>query len=75
MIETKRLVLYPLNREQLENYLDREDLFSSEVGPASRVILTPLLRKAIQMKLSRMDQVSQEDIPWITYWLIKVKPE
>lgn len=74
-ISTSRLDLIPLTREQLGNYLDREELFIREVGPASRAILTPILRKAIQMKLLKLDQASPQDSAWITYWLIRVPPE
>lgn len=74
-ISTSRLDLIPLTREQLGNYLDQESLFTREVGPASRTILTPILQKAIRMKLVKLDQASPQDSAWITYWLIKVPPE
>ncbi len=74
-IKTSRLDLKPLNQEQLRNYLDREEIFIRGIGPASRIILTPALRKAIQMKLLKLAQASRHDSVWITYWLIKVPPE
>jgi RimJ/RimL family protein N-acetyltransferase len=74
-IKTKRLELISLNRILLGNFLDQEDLFFRELGPASRLIITPIIRKAIRMKLSKMDQSSPEELPWITYWLIRVPPE
>ena len=74
-ITTLRLDLIPLNREQLGNYLNREENFFREVGPTSRAILTPILQKAIRMKLLKLEQTSLRDSGWITYWLIKVPPE
>ena len=74
-IKTARLELIPLNRVLLGNFLEQGDLYIQELGPASRLIITPILRKAIQMKLSKMDQASPEELPWITYWLIRVPPE
>lgn len=74
-ITTSRLDLIPLNRDQLGNYLDQEEKFSRDVGPVSRAILTPILQKAIRMKLLKLEQTSPQDSGWITYWLIKVPPE
>lgn len=75
VITTSRLELIPLTKEQLRNYLEREEYFNREVGMASREILTPNLRKAIQMKLLKLDMATLQDFAWITYWMIKVPPE
>lgn len=75
VIRTSRIELTPLTVSQLWKYLDREEMFIKGVGPVSREILTPNLRKAIQMKLLKLDKVSLEDSAWITYWIIKVPPE
>jgi len=74
-IRAERIEVVPLSQGQLESYLESEELFTRTVNRASRTILTPVLQKAIRMKLEKMDQVSRNDIPWITYWLIKVPPD
>jgi RimJ/RimL family protein N-acetyltransferase len=72
-LSTARLDLLPLSRVQLGYYLDREDLFIREYGRVSREILTPVLQRAIRMKLSKMAGASREDSLWMTYWLIRVR--
>lgn len=72
---TPRLVLLPLTADQLEIYLEREMDFYCLVGPASREILTDTLKRAIGMKLERMAAAPRRDLPWLTYWLIKVPPD
>jgi ribosomal-protein-alanine N-acetyltransferase len=74
-INLERIELIPLSRDRLEIYLENEELFNRIVSRASREILTPVLQKAIRMKLDKLDQASHDDIPWITYWLIKVPPD
>ena len=75
VITTPRLELIPLDQEQLKIFLTNPELFNREVGPASQVIKTPILEKAIRMKLSKMVGLSLKDSLWITYWMIKVPPD
>lgn len=72
-LETKRLVLIPLNSHHLLMYLNDEVILKEEVGPVSRVILTDILNRAICLKLEKMAGMDPADHPWITYWLIKLK--
>jgi RimJ/RimL family protein N-acetyltransferase len=72
-INTARLVLAPLAVHQLEMYLSGEADLTREVGEISREILTPMLKKAIEMKIVKMEGVPAIGVPWITYWLIKTK--
>ena len=74
-IQAERIELIPLSQDQLKSYLEKEELFARTVSRASRIILTPVLQKAIRMKLDKLNQASRDDIPWITYWLIKVPPD
>lgn len=74
-ISTPRLVLIPLTADQLVIYLEDELDFARLVGPASREILTERLQRAIGMKLDRIAAASGHDLPWLTYWLIKVPPQ
>ena len=71
-ISTPRLILIPLTMDQLVMYLERETDFYCLVCPASREILTHPLKRAIGMKLEKMAAASAQDLPWLTYWLIKV---
>jgi ribosomal-protein-alanine N-acetyltransferase len=75
VINTTRLVLIPLSAAQLVLYLEQEKEFSRQVGPVSREILTETLRRAINMKLEKLTAASLQDLPWLTYWLIRVLPE
>ena len=75
MISTPRLKLVPLTPGQLAMYLDRDHDFNNLVAPSSREILTDDLRRAISMKLERMEVNPEEDLLWITYWLIVVLPD
>ena len=74
-ISTPRLVLFPLTVDQLAMYLEREADFYRQVCPASREILTKPLKRAIGMKLEKMIPAPRQDLPWLTYWLIKVPPD
>lgn len=73
VICTERLTLQALSEDQLRAYLSGQD------GPSSgerisRKILTPILERAIKMKLTRLPGLVEDDRLWITYWLIKVPP-
>jgi RimJ/RimL family protein N-acetyltransferase len=56
-------------------YLEGEQDFYHLVGLASRDNLTEPLKRAIRMKLEKMDNAPARDQPWLTYWLIKVPPD
>ena len=71
-ISTPRLNLIPLTVDQLVMYLERETDFYRQVCPTSREILTHPLKRAIGMKLEKMAAAPRQDLPWLTYWLIKV---
>ena len=73
-ITTPRLVLISLAPAQLRSYLEGESEFIEQVGPISREILTEPLKRTIGIKLEKMAGASQFDLPWLTYWLIKVPP-
>ena len=70
---TKRMELIPLSRNQLILYLAGNEIFIDGVGQISRDILTEILRNAISMKLKKMAGIDNEDFPWITYWLMRLK--
>ncbi|MGD8397220.1 MAG: GNAT family N-acetyltransferase [Anaerolineae bacterium] len=73
-IETDRLHLIALPRAQLARYLDDAEQLEQELGVAvSRAIVTRPLRRAIEMKLAKMDAAPEADHPWCTYWLAVVR--
>ncbi len=72
-LQTDRLELIPLSNNQLILYLNSPGTLREQIGFVSRVILTEVLRKAINLKLEKMTGIDPVDHPWITYWLIKLR--
>ena len=72
---TDRLELIPLTQEQLSWFLEDPDRFNQELGRTSRKILTRALRKAIEIKLKKMQLIDVMDQAWITCWLMKVRED
>jgi [ribosomal protein S5]-alanine N-acetyltransferase len=70
-IKTGRLSLIPLNRRQLQAYRDDPAALEKDLGhPVSRNIVTDQVRRAIGMKLTKMDAVEESRHEWFTYWLM-----
>jgi len=75
-IQTKRLNLIPLTLRQLGLYLANPQQLEQELGfPISRSVLTERVRRAIEMKVSKMIRVEDNVHTWYTYWLIVVAQE
>jgi len=74
-LDTKRLELIPLSRNQLTLYLAGDEILIGETGQMSRDILTDTLRSAINRKLEIMAGIDPADHPWITYWLMRHKKD
>ncbi len=73
-IYSERLELVPLSASQLELYLEQPDQLEKELGlPVSRSIVTARVRRAIKMKLSKMENVVGAEQLWFTYWLIVIR--
>lgn len=73
---TQRLQLIPLDLHQLELALqDIEALETSLNIVISRPWMTDRVRRALRMKIDKMQKadISQQD--WFTYWLIVIKDE
>jgi ribosomal-protein-alanine N-acetyltransferase len=71
MIKTERLSLIPLNRRQLQDYRDDPAALEKKLGyPISRNIISDRVRRAIGMKLSKMEAVEEFRHVWYTYWLL-----
>jgi hypothetical protein len=73
ILNTQRLELFPLSKEQLIWYLDDQDKFTKYVGITSRVIASAVLIKAIRMKIDKMADLPLEEHHWITYWISRLK--
>jgi ribosomal-protein-alanine N-acetyltransferase len=73
-VQTDRLELIPLNAVRLRWYLEDPARLEAELHmPLSRSILTPRVRRAIGLKLARMDAAEEAKHIWFTYWLIVVR--
>lgn len=73
-IQTGRLQLFPLRLDQLQCYIASPEVLEQELGfGVSREIVTDQLRRAIAMKIARMERASSSEHAWYTYWLIVVR--
>lgn len=67
VMESERLTLYPLSGEELSALLkEGQDFFPESV-------LSPVIRRALRSKLSKMKKLPKEIHPWFTYWRIVKK--
>jgi GNAT superfamily N-acetyltransferase len=75
-IRTERLQLIALTLSQLRLYVAAPGQLEQELGlSVSRGIVTDPLRRAIGIKLSKMELVEEQEHPWYTYWLIVIADE
>lgn len=75
-IETQRLLLIPLTREQLVTGLTSIDDVSGQVGfPIVRNLIEGNTERAIKIKVEKMAKNPVNLHPWFTYWLIVIKSE
>jgi ribosomal-protein-alanine N-acetyltransferase len=73
ILQTKRLNILCLSREQLEAYQIEPEQLERELDISlSRPIMTFITRRAIAKKLRRMQLVPPDRHPWYTYWLIEL---
>jgi ribosomal-protein-alanine N-acetyltransferase len=73
-IQTERLRLIPLSLNQLQWYVAAPEVLERELGfGVSRDIVTERFRRAIEMKMSKMERVDPAEHAWYTYWLIIVE--
>lgn len=72
-IKTNRLTIFPLNADQLSNYLNAPKKLEKQLGyRISRNIVDENLQRAIKAKLSNLPDLSANDQVWLAYWLIKI---
>ncbi len=71
MIETERLILYALTREQLETALNSVNRLAAELKiQAAPNVFSEESRQAMMIKISRMDHAERRLHPWYTYFLL-----
>jgi RimJ/RimL family protein N-acetyltransferase len=72
-IQTQRLQLVALTRDQLQLLLDAPEQLARELAvPLSPDIVTDPTRRAIGLKLAAMAAEPAGRHPWTTYWLVIV---
>jgi ribosomal-protein-alanine N-acetyltransferase len=72
-IETERLRLIALTLTQLKLYADAPHQLEEELGVfISRGNISAPLRRAIDMKVHKMEHTAEPEHPWTTYWLIVI---
>lgn len=73
-VATPRLVLSCLSPAQLTCLLEDPAALERAVGfPVTREGLTPIVQRAIRMKLDKMARAVEQDYPWFSYWLIYIR--
>jgi [ribosomal protein S5]-alanine N-acetyltransferase len=71
MIETERLILFALTREQMEYALSDVNRLALELKiNAAPDIFSEESRQAMMIKISRMDHAERRLHPWYTYFLL-----
>ena len=75
-IRTQRLLIVPLTFSQLQLCLTDLPALEAELDLSiSRDVVTKRVKRAIQMKLKRMNNTEEAHHPWQTYWLIVVSED
>ena len=70
-LETERLTLLALDREQLADCLEGPEALAERLGLAMcDDLVSEAAREAIEVKLQRMALRPPEEYPWHTYWLM-----
>lgn len=73
-LETGRLHLLALEMTHLRLLLGARERFEEEVGlPVSPGLLDDNVRRAVTIKLGKMEALPPERQTWATYWLLVVK--
>jgi ribosomal-protein-alanine N-acetyltransferase len=73
VIQTERLVLFPLTLAQLELCLDGPERLEADLAqPVSPSLVAGRVPRAIEMKLGKMRAADRADHVWLTYWLLVI---
>lgn len=72
-LQTDRLRLYALTPNALQDILSSTRALEEDLSlRLSRDVLTPIVHRAIQMKLEKMAVAPSQDWAWYTYWLVEI---
>jgi [ribosomal protein S5]-alanine N-acetyltransferase len=75
-LDTPRLRLLALSLLHLRLILEEPLALKTELDiPIAQDVLTARVRRAVRMKIKKMEKADPADHDWYTYWLIVVKPE
>ncbi len=70
-LQTERLILYALSRDQLELALSNQDQLATQLNvQLAPDVFSEESRQAMMIKISRMDHVDRKLHPWYTYFLL-----
>lgn len=73
-LPTRRLALLALTPLGLQTYLTDAETLEGRLGlRLSRPLLTPIVQRAIGMKLDKMAAAEPVEWAWLTYWLVVVR--
>jgi ribosomal-protein-alanine N-acetyltransferase len=73
-IQTDRLDLLALTQAQLKLCLEAPDQLARDLGcPIAQGVITDVVRRAIRIKLAKMEPVDPRHHSWYTYWLIVLR--
>jgi len=71
---TERMLLISLTMNQLRTYEDAPEKLEQQLGfPVSRANLSEEVRKAINIKITKMAGAPTREHLWYTYWLVVIR--
>ncbi|NII29565.1 GNAT family N-acetyltransferase [Pseudoflavitalea sp. X16] len=75
MVETSRLLISPLNREQLSLYLQANDLFEKSMGLAcnNRIVVPAVQDMVTKFTIPRMAHATADNYLFYTFWIVVEK--
>ena len=75
-ILTQRLQLIPLNLNQLELVLQDVEAFETSLNiTMMRELITERVRRALWIKIDKMQKADVSQHDWLTYWLVVIRDE
>ncbi|HSB02701.1 MAG TPA: GNAT family N-acetyltransferase [Anaerolineales bacterium] len=75
-LSTQRLQLIPLERSQLEWLLQNIEALETSLNiTMMRELMTERVRRAIGIKIDKMQKADVSRHDWLTYWLVIIKNE
>jgi ribosomal-protein-alanine N-acetyltransferase len=74
-IETSRLKIIPLNKQELEQYLQADDVFEKQAGFQlnGRKVAPDVKEMVVQFTLPRMEKAAEDNYLFYTFWVVLEK--